>query len=349
MGPLPPGAGMPPGGPSLGPLAPGGGGTMGPLPPGAGAPGMQPRPGMGWGAAPGAGPMGVPGAGASAMAGAGGAPGMPPALPGGMGQQQQALRGAIAGRGTGVPGAGMPPAAPSAVIPSTSGATPQQVAAMQGLGIAPGAGSTNMVQSPADAQAFLNSPYMRAMQGGGGPPGAGFAEGGPVVLAKGGKVSTFNSTKAAPGNLPTRPGKAKLAKGGVLHRKPPKPPQVGKLKEDRKSPSPVSGMGPDPGAPSYDQPAAGQAGWPPTPDFGGAPAAGPGMAKGGKVKKAKGGVCKDCGKEHDGDCKMAQGGVAKLRRGFPNTVGAPKKKMATGGAVRGAGAAQRGTRFSGIY
>jgi hypothetical protein len=47
---------------------------------------------------------------------------------------------------------------------------------------------------------------------------------------------------------------------------------------------------------------------------------------------------------------MAEGGVAKLRRGYPNTKGTAKvKKMAKGGSVRGCGAARKGTGFSGIY
>jgi hypothetical protein len=96
--------------------------------------------------------------------------------------------------------------------------------------------------------------------------------------------------------------------------------------------------------------------------------------------KAKGGVCKDCGKAHRGECKMARGGqirakiskfdstktvpgnlptsmagkklaaggAAKQRRGFPHTI-APLKGLAKGGKVRGGGAAQRGLRFEGIY
>jgi hypothetical protein len=58
------------------------------------------------------------------------------------------------------------------------------------------------------------------------------------------------------------------------------------------------------------------------------------------VGMAEGGECK----------KMAEGGVAKLRRGYPNTKGTAKvKKMAAGGSVRGCGAAKKGKGFSGIY
>ena len=45
---------------------------------------------------------------------------------------------------------------------------------------------------------------------------------------------------------------------------------------------------------------------------------------------------------------FAAGGVAKIRRGFPNTNAKPKK-FAKGGSVRGTGIAQRGTNFSGCY
>jgi hypothetical protein len=97
--------------------------------------------------------------------------------------------------------------------------------------------------------------------------------------------------------------------------------------------------------------------------------------------KAKGGVCKECGKVHKGgECKMARGGqvrakiskfdstktvpgnlptkmaglkmaaggAAKQRKGFPHTI-PPPKRLARGGTVRGGGAAQRGLRFEGIY
>jgi hypothetical protein len=92
------------------------------------------------------------------------------------------------------------------------------------------------------------------------------------------------------------------------------------------------------------------------------------------MHKAKGGVCKQCGKAHGGACKMAKGGkfnstkaapgnlpthpgakkmaaggAAKERKGFPNTMPPPKKGYASGGKVRGGGAAQRGLHFSGIY
>lgn len=56
------------------------------------------------------------------------------------------------------------------------------------------------------------------------------------------------------------------------------------------------------------------------------------------LRKNKGGECKD---------KMAAGGAAKQRKGFPKTL-APLKK-AEGGRIRGCGAATKGCNFSGIY
>jgi hypothetical protein len=60
-------------------------------------------------------------------------------------------------------------------------------------------------------------------------------------------------------------------------------------------------------------------------------------------KKAKGGECKPD--------KMAAGGAAKQRRGFPKTEAPPKKarRFAEGGKVRGCGAAQKGCTFSGVF
>lgn len=348
-------------------MPPGAGGVPGAAGP-AGMGNFQPRPGMGWGAAPGAGAMGVPAGGATGMAGAGIAPGVGAGMPAGgaagMGPQQQALLGALAGRGTGAPGAGVPGAAPNVMGAGVNPAVANQMGALAGAGL-------------------------------------GFAEGGEVKTVKGGRVSKFDSTKPAPGNLATHAAGKKLAKGGVVRRKPPAA-KAAKAKEDRRSPSPV---------PAYDTPPAGDDGWPPTPSFTAAagpnvppPGMPPGMAKGGKwiagaikhpgalhkqlgvpqgekipekklskaaqaggklgqrarlaetlkgMKKARGGKCvedtdKD-GMRKGGECdKMAAGGAAKQRKGFPNTL-PPPKRMASGGTVRGSGIAQRGTRFSGIY
>jgi hypothetical protein len=156
-------------------------------------------------------------------------------------------------------------------------------------------------------------------------------------MAEGGEVDEFNSTKGAPGNLATRPGKEKLAKGGVLRRKP-KAVKAAKAKSapqpppDDTEPLPTAAGAPNLG------PALGASMPPPV-----APGP-PGMAKGGKCDdKDKDGMAKG------GECdKMAAGGAAKQRRKFPNTT-PPPKKFASGGGVRGCGAAERGTKFSGIY
>jgi hypothetical protein len=257
---------------------------------------------------------------------------------------------------------------------------------------------------PGQQQLAAAQAAMAAQRAGAGgmPPAPGMGMG----YARGGGVSTFNSTQGGPGNLPARPGKARLAKGGVLRRRP----------AARKKESPRQA----PPTPIYDTPAAGDGGQPPTPNFTGAPGPnmpGPGMmAAGGAVEHGKNCKCADCAKRiggairkakggdwiagaikhpgalhkqlgvpqgekipakklakaaqaggklgerarlaqtlkgfkkaKGGDCdKMAAGGAAKVRRGFPDTNPAPKK-LAAGGQVRGAGAAQRGVRFSGIY
>ena len=71
-----------------------------------------------------------------------------------------------------------------------------------------------------------------------------------------------------------------------------------------------------------------------------APLAAPAPAAPPPPAMSKGGKCED---------KMAAGGVAKVRRGFPNTNKKPAKRMAKGGSVRGCGAATKGKGFSGIY
>jgi len=74
------------------------------------------------------------------------------------------------------------------------------------------------------------------------------------------------------------------------------------------------------------------------------------MAKGGKIeKKARPAEkLKSLKKAGGGTVKLAAGGVAKVRKGFPNTEKKPEK-FAHGGLKRGTGAARRGLRFSGIY
>jgi hypothetical protein len=64
------------------------------------------------------------------------------------------------------------------------------------------------------------------------------------------------------------------------------------------------------------------------------------------LHKADGGVlAKGRGVEDEADDKMAVGGVAKLRKGFPDTK---VKKMAKGGRVRGSGIAEKGCDMGGI-
>lgn len=99
-------------------------------------------------------------------------------------------------------------------------------------------------------------------------------------------------------------------------------------------------------------PAGPPAGPPPGPPAGPPPAAAPpGMNKGGKCddKMAKGGGVEEKGKTDCKTVKMAAGGVAKLRRGFPNTNKKPAKKFAKGGSVRGCGVATKGKNFAGIF
>lgn len=379
---------MPTAGAGLGAASTLGGAVPGAMP---GAGNFQPRPGMGWGGAPGAGPMGVPAGGMTGMAGAGAAPGMPP---GGIAPQQQALMGALAGRGAGALGAGMPGAAPGAGINPqlTAALAAQQAGLMGGAGmgfakggkVVPPKGTTGPIKRMPENSFDSTKPVSGNL-----PTRPGKAK-----MAEGGQVSKFDSTKGAPGNLPTSASGKKLAKGGVVRRRAPaahKP----------------AAAGPGSPPPVYERPRAGDDGWPATPNFTGeqGPNVPPlGMKKGGKwiagaikhpgalhkqlgvpqgekipakklakaaqaggklgqrarlaqtlkgFKKAKGGACVE-DKDKDrmrkgGECdKMAAGGAAKERKGFPNTI-PPPKRMATGGGVRGTGIAQRGTHFSGIY
>jgi len=122
---------------------------------------------------------------------------------------------------------------------------------------------------------------------------------------------------------------AKKKGGKVLVKKPAGKPKVSiavALKKPTSTPSPYDYEDSEGTAPS---PGPGPA----------AAAAPPPMKKGGKfgLRKNKGGSCE----------KMAAGGAAKVRKGFPNTKGT--KKMAHGGKVRGCGIAKRGTSFSGVF
>jgi hypothetical protein len=125
------------------------------------------------------------------------------------------------------------------------------------------------------------------------------------------------------------------AKGGSIKRR--RPTSKKKLGRGEKLPVPMvtdEDMGPPPTPPGPPLAA------PVAPAPVSAPPPGPPMAamnKGGGVE-TKGDSCP----------KMAAGGVAKVRRGYPNT-NKTTKRMATGGAVRGCGAATKGKGFSGVY
>jgi hypothetical protein len=166
-------------------------------------------------------------------------------------------------------------------------------------------------------------------------------------MAKGGKVRDrqWGDDGKAADDVPPAP--IKKAKGGKapLTRKPKGLSVAIAIGKDKKKP-PVSTPSP------YDYEDDEGTAPPPT------AAAAPPMAKGGKVaiKKAKGGDLKvklakggKVKKNRGGKCeKMAAGGAAKQRKGFPNTL-PPPKKLAAGGKVRGCGVATKGCNFSGIY
>lgn len=163
----------------------------------------------------------------------------------------------------------------------------------------------------------------------------GYKKGGAVVIedtegfsprAKAKRVRQFSDVGKPAEDLPPV---EKKAKGGSIKKR--RPTGKKKLGKGEKLPVPMvtdEDMGDPPVPPAV---AAAPAAPPPGPP----PAPMPPMKEGGKVED------KDCD-------KMAAGGVAKVRRGFPKTLAKPKK-MATGGAVRGCGAARRGKGFSGVY
>ena len=197
---------------------------------------------------------------------------------------------------------------------------------------------------------------LQQQQGMGRPPG--FAKGGSVAVedeegdsprAKKGKDREWGDVGKAAEDLPPVEAKAKGGKvkkhapfgKGAPPKKKPTPPVPMVTDEDMDAPPPVQAA-PPPVAP----PAAGPAGPPPGPPP-------PGMNKGGKCDMgdkmmAKGGGVEQKGKTDCENVKMAAGGVAKVRHGFPNTNKKPKR-MAKGGTVRGCGAAQKGKGFSGVY
>jgi len=165
-------------------------------------------------------------------------------------------------------------------------------------------------------------------------------------MAKGGAVATDGEETPRAKTRPDRQwgnvGKAaedlppvaeKMKKGGVVKRRPTSKKKIAKgeklpvpmVTDEDMGTAPPSGLGQAGPAP-MPAPAAGPPPGPPP------PMPPPAMAKGGECKG------------------MAAGGVAKLRKGYPNTKGkASVKKMAKGGSVRGCGAATKGKGFSGIF
>jgi hypothetical protein len=195
----------------------------------------------------------------------------------------------------------------------------------------------------------------------GGAPVPGLPQGGPAPgFAKGGAVAVEDTEGDGPTVKTKRQrqwgdvGKhaedlppEKKAKGGAIKRRRPVPAKGKEDKGDKtdkkKLPVPMvtdDDMNPPPpAAAAAAAPAIAPAVAPPVapPPPAGPP---PVMKEGGKVEeKNQGGACKD---------KMAAGGVAKVRHGFPKTLAKPKK-FAQGGTVRGCGAATKGKNFSGIY
>jgi len=312
----PPGAGGPP---AMGPVPPPGG-PANPL-----AAQLAVRAGMG--GPPGPPPMAAAG-GPPPLAAAGGPPpAMPPALTPGMMPPGPPP-------GPPLPGAGVPPLPPpGGGLPA--GAVPPVPPMAPGM--APGAPPMTAAPTPDLAQMAR----FRAMQGL--PPA--FAKGGAVAIedeegdspkAKSKRQREWGDTGKAAEDLPPEP--EKKAKGGAIKRRRPvaekgQPDKGDKVDKSKKLPPVPMVTDDDMGAAPVPPVAAAAAPGPPA----GPPP--PMMKEGGKVAEV----------EHGGTCdKMAAGGVAKVRKGFPKTNAKPKK-MATGGAVRGCGAATKGKGFSGIY
>lgn len=257
-------------------------------------------------------------------------------------------------------GGGMPPGG-SSFGAAPGGGPPPGGGMWTGGGQAPTPSMTGQAALNAAAQRSGVSPQQLSsyfqQQAGGMAKGGRVKGGSGSMQAAKGTGSSFNSTKAAPGNLATRPGKAKMAEGGAVEGAPKK---KKKSVLHRKPHKKAAAEGPPP-VPIYDTEDAGDGGQPPTPSFTGGPgpqgptptpAPGPPAPP---PAMRKGGACEDKDKDgmaKGGECdKMAAGGVAKVRKGFPDTIKGSKKKMkfASGGRVRGTGAAQRGTKFSGIF
>ena len=163
----------------------------------------------------------------------------------------------------------------------------------------------------------------------------GYAKGGSVAIedtegdspkVKGRRQRQWSDAGKSVEELPPE----KKAKGGAIKRR--RPTSKKKLSQGEKLPVPMV-TDDDMGLPPPTPPAAAAAAPPPA----GPPP--PMMKKGGEVEaKKEGGSCD----------KMAAGGAAKVRHGFPKTEAKPKR-MAKGGEVRGCGAATKGKNFSGVY
>jgi len=280
----------------------------------------------------------------------------------------------------GWPGAGGPP--PGAMAPppipppgpggASLGALPGGAPPMPppaGMGAPPAGGP------PPNPQMLQAALAAQQAQMGAAPPG----------FAKGGAVAQDGDTDAKKARPDRQWGKNKVAedvppvasikkaKGGVMKRKPPK------KAAPVPTPSPYDMAAPG-GGPAAAAPPMGPPGLPPpgmkkggkwiqgaikkpgslrkalgTPKGESIPSKKLDAAaeKGGKIgqkarlaktlkgfKKNKGGACD----------RMAAGGAAKERKGFPKTNKPPKKlKFAEGGKVRGCGIASKGCSFSGIY
>lgn len=240
------------------------------------------------------------------------------------------------------PMAGPPPGGPPPGGPPPAGPPAQSFGAM-----APGA-----VNPQAAQQAAMQAAIAQQQAQLGRPPG--MKKGGAVEDADGNSLRAKTSRDRQWGDV----GKAaedlppeKKAKGGKVKHKAPFGKGAPPKKKVVRPPVPMvtdEDMDLNDGMPTQ---AAGPAAPPPGPPPGPPPAGPPpGMNKGGKCDKmAKGGGVEEKGKTKGKAVKMAAGGVAKLRRGFPHTIKKPSKKFAKGGSVRGCGIATKGKNFSGVY
>jgi hypothetical protein len=218
-----------------------------------------------------------------------------------------------------------------------------------------------MQQAMARQQQMLGQQALQGAPPPGGPPA--FRKGGEVAIedaegdsprAKVSRDRNWGDVGKPAEDLPPE----KKAKGGSVKKRHPfgkgapkkkaKLPPVPMATDEDMDPPDASGIPPMAAAPPAGPAAGPMAGPPPPPPPAGPPP--PGMNKGGKCddKMAKGGGVETKGKTDCETVKMAAGGVAKVRHGFPKTLAKPKK-MAKGGTVRGCGAATKGKNFSGIY